>query len=291
MYKINSFMERMVIMTARAINCITFDISTRHQKDGKNRVQTVAKVDKNPVQYKADTLRNVEDINAIVASFMNSKNKKFAYRAVLFIFGINTGFRCGDLLTFRVRDVLDDDGTVTDGLTLTEQKTGKHRTVYFNEAVKVALEWHIKEWNLDLDSYLFECHNSKAKYLDEFIYDEDGNVIGMSLTKEKYYMVGDKKYQRKPAPVKRRTASDWIMNEAKELGINGHYSSHCMRQTFAHFIGIDWTDEYNSLAVQKALGHSYTETTTKFYLSVDEAALRDKWMNLNLGLDEFMKHV
>lgn len=280
-----------MLANPKATECITFDISNRIQKDGKNRFQAVAKVEKNVKQIKADAFRNEIDINSVVGSFMVDDDGKFAYRAVLFIFGINTGFRCGDLLVLRRRDVEDEDGNIVDGLTLTEQKTGKQRTVYFNDAVKTALSWHIKNWNLELDSYLFECRNSKAKYLDEFVYDKDGNVTGMSLTTEKYYMVGDKKYQRRPAPVARRSASDWIKNKAEELGIQGHYSSHCMRKTFAHFIGVDWTDEYNSLAVQKALGHSYAETTTQFYLTVDEAALREKWMNLNLGLEEFVKHI
>lgn len=280
-------------MTMPKTKCITFDISERFQSDGKVRKQVIAKVEKNAKQYKADAFRSEEYINAVIEKFMTTTGLygSHGYKAVLFIFGINTGFRCGDILTFRVRDVVNDEGEIIDGLVLTEQKTGKNRTVYFNEAVKTALAWHIDRWNLNLDSYLFECRHSGADYLDEFIYDKDGNVTGMSLTKEKYYMVGDKQYQRNPAPVKRRTASDWIKDTAEELGIPGHYTSHCMRKTFAHFIGVDWTDEYNSLAVQKALGHSYAETTTQFYLTVDEAALKERWLSLNLGLEEFKKHI
>lgn len=273
--------------------CLKFDISHKTQVDGKIRTQLTAKVQQTATQYKADAIRSEEHIDAIINKMMTSSNKygTFGYRAVLFIFGINTGFRCGDILTLRVRDVVDEDRNIIDGFVLTEQKTGKNRTVYFNEAVKTALAWHIENWNLTMDSYLFECRNSKADYLDEFLYDKNGNITGMSLTKEKYYTIGDKKYQRLPAPVQRRTASDWIKNTAEELGIPGHFSSHCMRKTFAHFIGVDWTDEYNSLAVQKALGHSFAETTTQFYLTVDEAALKERWLNLNLGLEEFLKHI
>lgn len=280
-------------MPAPQMKCLMFDISRKTQVDGKTRTQLTAKVQKTATQYKADAFRSEEHINSVIEKMMTSRNKygTFGYRAVLFIFGINTGFRCGDLLTLRVRDVVDEDGNIIDGFTLTEQKTSKNRTVYFNEAVKVALAWHIDNWNLSLDSYLFESRGAKSDYLDEFIYDDNGNITGMSLTKEKYYMVGDKEYKRTPAPVKRRTASDWIKDTAEELGIPGHFTSHCMRKTFAHFIGVDWTDEYNSLAVQKALGHSFAETTTQFYLTVDEAALKERWLNLNLGLEEFKKHI
>lgn len=267
---------------------ITFTTNTKIQKDGKSRDQvSFAKVDKNPVQYKADAFRNVDDINKVIKFMMSSKFTK--HRAVLFIVGINIGCRCGDILTFRVRDVVDEDKSVIDGICLNEQKTGKSRTIYFNEAVKTVLAWHIKENNLEYDDFLFTGTSPRAKYLDEFTFDDDGNVTGMTLTNEKYYYVGDNKYQRSLAPVARRYASDWIKKAAIECGIQGHYSSHCMRKTFAHFIGIDWTDEYNSLAVQKALGHAYLETTTEHYLSVDDQELREKWLNLNLGLDAFME--
>lgn len=266
---------------------ITFTNNPKIQKDGKSRNQvSFAKVDKDYVQYKADAFRNVEDINKMVISMMNKNSTKT--HAVLFILGINIGCRCGDILTFRTRDVTDDEGNIIDGIVLEEQKTGKPRMIYFNDAVKTVLEWHIKNQNLKPDDYLFTGTSPRAKYLDEFTYDDEGNVIGMTLTKEKYYYVGENKYQRSLAPVARRSASDWIKNGAIECGIPGHYSSHCMRKTFAHFIGIDWTDEYNTLAVQKALGHAYMETTTEHYLTVDDQELREKWLNLNLGLEAFV---
>lgn len=277
-------------MPNTAVKCLSFDISSRLQKDGKNRkTVNVANVNKDYKQTKADTIRDRESIDKIVRFLMQNKRKRVA--AILFILGINTGFRCGDLLTFRVRDVLDEDGEVIETLMLAEQKTGKTRLVYFNEAVRTVLAWHIKNWDLQMDSYLFENRSPHALYLDEFVYDELGNLTGMSTVSEKYYMIGSQKYQRQPAPVARRSASDWIKNAAKDCGIPGHFSSHCMRKTFAHFIGIDWADEYNSLAVQKALGHSYEKTTTEHYLSVDNEALRERWMDLNLGLEAFIESI
>lgn len=265
---------------------ITFTNNTKIQKDGKERSQiSFAKVDKNPVQYKADAFRNKEDINKLISFMMSSKWTK--HHAVLFILGINIGCRCGDILTFRVRDVIDEDGNIIDGITLSEQKTGKSRTIYFNDAVKEVLAWHIKYQELEIDDFIFASKAPRSKYLDEFIFDDDGNVTGMSLSSEKYYYVGEQKYQRRAAPVHRKIASNWIKDAAIKCGIQGHYSSHCMRKTFAHFIGIDWTDEYNTLAVQKALGHAYMETTTEHYLTVDDQELREKWLNLNLGLEAF----
>lgn len=272
-------------------NIITFTNNTKIQKDGKTRNQiSFAKVDKNPVQYKADAFRNIEDINKLIRFMMSCDSTKI--HAVLFIVGINIGCRCGDMLTFRVRDVVDDDGNIIDGIALEEQKTGKPRIIFFNDAVKTVLKWYIDWKRLEIDDFIFSNRNCpRAKYLDEFTFDDDGNLSGMSLTNEKYYYIGENKYQRKVAPVQRKTASGWIKNDAMSCGIPGHYSSHCMRKTFAHFIGIDWTDEYNTLAVQKALGHSYLETTTEHYLTVDDQELREKWLSLNLGLEVIKEYI
>lgn len=279
-------------MAVTATKCISFDISHRITSDGKTRktVKT-AKTDTEYKQYKADALRNKDDINNIVRYFLE---KKLPYKATWIVLGINTGFRASDLLSLRVRDVTDDSMNILDGIVISEQKTqksGKQRMVFFNEAVKLILKYHIDKYNMKPDSFIFENRSYNAKYLDEYIYDEYGNVVEISTTNEKYYYVNGIKHERQPAPVTEYRANFWIMDAAKELGIPGHYSTHCMRKTFAHFVGINWTDEYNTLAVQKALGHSFMETTTEHYLTVDDEQLKEKWLSLNLGLEVLKEYI
>lgn len=268
--------------------CLMFDISRRTQSDGKTRKTTKVAAVGEYVQYKADGFRNIEDINKIVAGFMEEGN---VHKAVLFIFGINTGFRCGDILTLRVKDVTDVNGEILPGIYLFEQKTGKGREVIFNEAVRTALRYHIDRWELKPDSFIWESRTNRALYLDGFLYDAEGNVKGMQLVSQKYQYIGDQKIARQAAPTERRTASDWIKKQAVKQKIEGHFSSHCMRKTFAHFVGIDWSDEYNSLAVQKALGHSSVDITTTHYLTVDDSVLKERWRGLNLGLEAFKKYI
>ena len=73
--------------------------------------------------------------------------------------------------------------------------------------------------------------------------------------------------------------------ETKKLKIDGHYSSHCMRKTFANFISENWVDKRNPIAACQALNHSNPDITIKYYMAVDPTQFKEKWMELNLGLD------
>ena len=76
-----------------------------------------------------------------------------------------------------------------------------------------------------------------------------------------------------------------IIDKAKKLGISGHYSSHCMRNTFAEFISRDFEDNRNPLAASKALNHADVKTTIEHYMKVNPQRLKHQWQNLNLGLE------
>ncbi|MDR1966142.1 MAG: site-specific integrase [Synergistaceae bacterium] len=58
---------------------------------------------------------------------------------LLFVMGINTALRIGDLLKLSVGDVLDGKGQIAEAMSLKEQKTGKLKRMPFNETVKKAL--------------------------------------------------------------------------------------------------------------------------------------------------------
>ena len=79
--------------------------------------------------------------------------------------------------------------------------------------------------------------------------------------------------------------SGTFKNEFIKLGISGHYSSHCMRNTFAEFISRDFEDNRNPLAASKALNHADVKTTIEHYMKVNPQRLKLQWQNLNLGLE------
>jgi integrase len=64
---------------------------------------------------------------------------------LLFVMGINTALRIGDLLSLSVGDVLDEGGNIVLWLDLKEQKTGKTKRFPLNSAVKNALSDYLSQ--------------------------------------------------------------------------------------------------------------------------------------------------
>ncbi|MDR1508869.1 MAG: site-specific integrase [Synergistaceae bacterium] len=62
---------------------------------------------------------------------------------LLFVMGINTALRIGDLLSLRVGDVLDEEGRISEIISLKERKTGKTKRLPLNAAVKKALSGYL----------------------------------------------------------------------------------------------------------------------------------------------------
>ena len=229
--------------------------------------------------HSADPFVRVEDINRIVEYGL--KNKAYG-KVALFVFGINTGYRCGDALAFRVCDFYDKNGNFADVFNISEDKTGKVRSVYINKAVKTAVELAIKKKGLTEENYVFRTDGNKRTYLKEFKYDGAGNIMDVITSPNKYDADGN---LREVAPFTMSNIIKWLKKTSAELGIYGHYSSHAMRKTFAEHISRNFEDNKNVLAASVALAHSSVKTTLEYYMSVDPNRLREKWLELNLGLE------
>jgi integrase len=75
---------------------------------------------------------------------------------LMFVIGINTALRIGDILSLSVGDVLDDNGQIARTIELREQKTGKKKIFPLNESVKNAIVEYLSErHDRDADSPLF----------------------------------------------------------------------------------------------------------------------------------------
>jgi len=61
---------------------------------------------------------------------------------LLFVMGVNTALRIGDLLSLKVGDVLDPHGELVDYIHLREKKTGKGKRIKLNKSVKEALKFY-----------------------------------------------------------------------------------------------------------------------------------------------------
>lgn len=233
-----------------------------------------------PTNHSADAFMYENDINAVIRQCF----KERAYHKVaMFIFGINTGYRCGDILSFKVKDVTDAKGNILDIKYITEQKTGKARPVYFNKAVKTALRYLIDRKGLTSENYLFRGDGNRKAYFSDFVY-ENGEIINVVTTGEKFDENGN---AREIAPMRVDSVARWLKITTKKLHIMGHYSSHAMRKTFCEFISRNWNDNRNVMVACVAVAHSDVDTTMNHYMTVNPLKLRQKWLELNLGLDEF----
>lgn len=261
--------------------CIAPPIEIAPQKErySKSHGAWIASHTDHLTNHSADPFMNVEDINRIVELALKRK----AYgKVALFVFGINTGYRCGDALAFRVCDFYDKHGNFADVFYISEDKTGKVRPVYINKAVKTAVELAIREKNLSEENYVFRTDGNKRSYLLEFKYNSEGDVEDAVTTFEKYDENGK---AREIAPFTISNIVKWLKGISKELEIYGHYSSHAMRKTFVEHISRNFEDNRNFLAGSAAVAHSSLKTTMEYYASIDPNRLREKWLDLNLGLE------
>jgi integrase len=64
---------------------------------------------------------------------------------LLFVMGINTALRIGDLLSLHVGDVLDEEGLISQVVSLKERKTGKSKRFPLNTSVKNAISAYMAE--------------------------------------------------------------------------------------------------------------------------------------------------
>ncbi len=275
---------------AKAPVCINSpEIKIHERKTTKRHGAGVVNVVEAPTKHSADAIVKEEDINKIVEYGLS---KKAFSKVALFIFGINTGYRCGDSLSFRVKDFYKENGSFRDVIYISEDKTGKARPVYFNKAVKTAIKFVIEKKNLTADNYVFRTDGNKRTYLVEFKRDDAGDIVKVYTSPCPYNSDGS---LREIAPFDISTIIDWLKKTTKELGIYGHYSSHAMRQTFSEHIARNFEDNKNVLAASVALAHSSVKTTIEHYMRVDPNRLREKWLSLNLGLapleDYIKKHL
>lgn len=95
---------------------------------------------------------------------------------VFYLLASRTGFRQGDLLKLRIRDIKDQRR-----LGLTEQKTGKYREVPIPSEVRKILARYIK--GKKENDYLFQSNRKKKKPLDYTtiykIMKEEGENVGL----------------------------------------------------------------------------------------------------------------
>ena len=146
-----------------------------------------------------EPIRSENQIKQIRGNLYRQKNPR---DYLLFVFGINSGLRIGDILSLKLGDIKNDQGDLKDHLDIKEQKTGKTRRVFFNKQIKEALNFYLERTGIfNLDRYLFT--NEKSK---------------------------------KNRPITRIRAYQLINKWCREVGIKYKVGGHTLRKSFGYHL-------------------------------------------------------
>lgn len=207
--------------------------------------------------HAAEAIKSRKDINKITKYLEESHR----YRdLLLFIMGINFGLRCGDLVSLRIGDVIDDKGNILKTFRIIEDKTEKIRTMAMNESVVYALKLYLEDKfhgePVDRNNYLFTSKsNNKSLFADN----QPLAVFSVErLLKE-------------------------IVND--ECGIEVHASTHMLRKTFAYHFLMSAPDRSRALELLSyQMNHSSLVYTLR-YIGITQSEILDTCFGLNLGWD------
>lgn len=189
---------------------------------------------------KAEPIRNRDSIQKIKAALYRNPRDY-----CLFVLGINTAFRAGELLSLNCGQVAHL--CAGDELELLQQKTGKRRSVTLNKvAVNAISRWLREHPNPVAASPLFQSRR--------------GGALQVS------------------------TVSNMVKLWCESAGLKGNYASHTMRKTWG-FHQARSDSHLNKQMIMprlmKAFGHS-SEAQTMRYLCISNAEVSALYLGLEL---------
>lgn len=170
---------------------------------------------------------------------------------VLFTLGVTTGYRAGDLVTLKVRDI---------------KEALRRREFEIFEGKKKNSK-HIREKNRK--PRIVEVRPKLATILKDFIDDK----------KDYEYVFQSRKGTNQHIGVQ---AVSNILKSAGEYFYLHDISAHSMRKTYAYKIYVESGKDI--VAVKELLGHSSVEET-KLYIGLD----REKYHQYSCSLDDFLR--
>ena len=111
-----------------------------------------------------NTVEPIKDRMKILAIKRNLKEESNPRNYLLFTMGCNIALRISDLLSLKVKDVIDSKGDIKTYLFIKEKKTGRPAKIYLNNTVKEALIYYLnKSKGIDPDGYLFKSERSNKR--------------------------------------------------------------------------------------------------------------------------------
>ncbi|MBA7517453.1 Tyrosine recombinase XerC [subsurface metagenome] len=186
----------------------------------------------------------IRDYNKVQAIKANLK-KRSARDYLLFVLGITSGLRIGDLLKLRVKDVKNRDGSLKNVLIFIEGKTKKPRELALTKNTKEAMQnFFDKTGIFEHDKYLFTSNKSL------------GNKP----------LTGVRVYQM---------MNDWC----SEVNINYSVGTHTLRKTAGYMMRTR-----GGIAIEvisEVLGHSNLKVTSR-YIGITQDEIKEKLKGFDL---------
>lgn len=161
---------------------------------------------------------------------------------LLFVLGINTHLRIGDLLNLKVRNVRDSEGEIKNSIYLREEKTNREVKPAINESAKEALEFFFDESNhLNQETYLF-------------------------------------RRGKKNQPLTRQRVWQLIKEWTLMVGLKGEFGCHSLRKTKGYQARMKG---FSIELIQEMYGHRSPEVTRR-YIGITRDEIRDVELKVNL---------
>lgn len=177
--------------------------------------------------YEFMTVEPIKDKSKIIILKRYLENNYKIKYFMIFMFGVNTGLRVGDILKLKVKDIVDLNEDFRDYLGLKETKTGKEKKIKINDSLRALLANYIKGLKLNKEDFLFPSSHKK-------------NIV---------------------KAMDRRTVWKILKQAATNVGIE-NFGTHTMRKTWGYWSYIE--SGYNIGLIQSALNHSSPAITLRY---------------------------
>lgn len=104
-----------------------------------------------------EAFKDSKQINSIKKYLKKHSERDY----VLFVFGINTGLKISEMLTIKVKDVIDINGRIKDFLIIHSDELHTKKEIFLNNKVKKALVDYITSKKLNSEDFLFQSSKTK----------------------------------------------------------------------------------------------------------------------------------
>ena len=170
-------------------------------------------------------IRDKEKIEDMKRELLKSGYKNF----LMFVIGINTGLRIGDILELKVKDLRDKTH-----IKIIEQKTGKIKRFLINSSLKQETDKFIK--GMEEEEYLFQSRKGKDKPISRV---QAYRILNSAGAKVGLKEIG--------THTLRKTFGYWHYKQNKDVALLQEIFNHSAPSVTLRYIGINEDIKDNSI--------------------------------------------